>query len=387
VGVASFGEGICKFDEVCAFNRRGLFLGGAAKSGTTLLLSLLDGHPKLAVLPEETHFFGRRKNFSALTNYPDKARWFLQSSDSDLHILAQGRIERARKTNGSLDTRDYTHFDYTGFVQLTEEFAKQSWLNDSLIFSEVVRAYAIANGCDWRNCVRWVEKTPGNESYSEDLFTLFPDAKFIQVVRDPRAVFSSRKKHLVRRYGHYAKAHRHVREWNESARQISKLQKRGGSYLLVRYEDLIQNTARTLEKVCQFIGIEFLPVNLEPTRAGKQWEGNSAYEKSFGGISAESVSQWKNELTKEEVWWIEMHCRTGMEIAGYQLETDCRFSLPRWFKRMPGESIGGYVRARRGSVCQWAGWLEECRYDAANQIPIGEHDSAHPDLAPDLQVK
>ena len=351
----------CKFDDVCAFNRRGFFLGGAAKSGTTLLLSLLDGHPKLAVLPEETQFLGKHRELSALNSYPAKARWLLEKSN--LRLLALGRIESQREASASV--RDYTSFDYSGFVRLTEHFANQSWLNDSLIFSEVVRAYAIAKGCDWRNCVRWVEKTPGNEVYSDELFKLFPEAKLLQVVRDPRAVFASRKTRLVSRYGSHAKSHRLVREWNESSRQIRKLQKNSGNYLLVRYEDLVQDTARTLEKISQFIGIELLPVMLEPTRAGNRWGGNSSFHEAFAGISADSVSQWKSALTKDEIWWIEMHCLEGMQIAGYQPETDCRFSFSRWSRRMSGESWGGYLRARRGSLCQLAGFLEDCRYDAA----------------------
>jgi hypothetical protein len=354
-------DDICSFDEICAFNRRGLFLGGAAKSGTTLLLSLLDGHPKLAVLPEETHFFGEHNDFSTLNSRPDKARWLLEKSN--LRFLAPDRVDSAVET-GEGDPRDYTGFDYSCFVRLAEQFAKQPWLNDSLIFSEIVRAYAIAKGCDWRDCVCWVEKTPCNEVYSDILFKLFPEAKLLQVVRDPRAVFASRKKLLVSRYGSHAKAHRLVREWNESARQIRKLQKRPDSYLLVRYEDLVQNTAGILERVCQFIGIELLPVMLEPTRAGKLWGGNSAYDKRFGGVSAESVNQWKKELTENEIWWIEMHCREGMQIAGYRPDTDCRFSFARWSTRMSGESWGGYLRARRGSLCQLAGLLEGCRYDA-----------------------
>src|SRR5207302_382214 len=146
------------------------------------------------------------------------------------------------------------------------------------------------------------------------------------------------KKGLIGRYGRYGRAHRLVREWNQSARQISKLQKRPDGYLLVRYEDLVQNTARTLQKVSRFIGIELLPVMLEPTRAGKQWGGNSAYDKTFGGISADSVNQWANELTLDEIWWVEMHCSKGMQIAGYQPETNCAFSFARWFKRLSGES-------------------------------------------------
>ena len=357
-------EDLCRFDEVCAFNRRGLFLGGAAKSGTTLLLSLLDGHPKLAVLPEETHFFEKRRNFSILKNYPAKARWLRESSDSDLRFLARGQFQPSQGRS-SANTRDYTNIDYPAFVRLSEHFAKQPGLNDSLLFSEIVRAYAVVNGCDWRNCVRWVEKTPGNEVYSDDLFKLFPEAKLLQLARDPRAVFASRKKGLIGRYGCYGRAHRLVLEWNQSARHINKLQKQSYRYLMVRYEDLVTDVAKTLERVSRFVGIELLPAMLEPTRAGKRWGGNSAYDKTFDGISAEPVNQWKNQLTNDEIWWVEMHCHEGMGIAGYQPETDCRFSFARWFKRMSGESWRGYLRARRGSLCQWAGLLKDCRYDVA----------------------
>jgi hypothetical protein len=344
-----------------------LFLGGAAKSGTTLLLSLLDGHPKLAVLPEETHFFEKRRNFSVLENCPVKARWLRESGDSDLRYLARGKFEPSRQAVGSPNIRDYTNFDYAAFVRLSEQFARRPGLNDSLLFSEVVRAYAIVNGCDWRNCIRWVEKTPGNELYSDDLFELFPGAKLLQLVRDPRAVFACRKKGLIGRYGCYGRAHRLVREWNQSARQIRKLENLTDSYLLVRYEDLVQDTARTLERVSQFIGIELLPVMLEPTRAGKRWGGNSAYDKTFDGISVETVSEWKKELTEDEIWWIEMHCRKGMQMLGYQPETDGKFSFARWFKRMSGESWRGYQRARTASLCQLTGLLQDCRYDVTPQ--------------------
>ncbi len=39
------------------FDQRACFIAGQAKSGTTLLASLLDGHPELLVLPQETAYF------------------------------------------------------------------------------------------------------------------------------------------------------------------------------------------------------------------------------------------------------------------------------------------------------------------------------------------
>src|SRR5437899_12511806 len=59
------------------FGQRACFIAGQAKSGTTLLVALLDNHPQLLVLPEETAYFptiltkyasrGSRAQFDYLT--------------------------------------------------------------------------------------------------------------------------------------------------------------------------------------------------------------------------------------------------------------------------------------------------------------------------------
>jgi hypothetical protein len=358
-------DNLCKPDEVRAFNRRGLFLGGCPKSGTTLLLSLLDGHPKLVVLPEETHFVEERGSYMALDSYQAKLCRLLEKSD--LPVLGGLRRSQLREAP-STDARDYSGFDHHRFASLAAQFVAQPGMNDSLLFSETIRAYAVTVGSDWRHCVRWVEKSTGNEFCAEALFGLFPEAKLIQVLRDPRAVFASRKRRFLNRSRCYTKAHRLVREWNRSSRQIPKLMDRRDQYLVVRYEDLVLAPRESLEKICRFVGIEFLPELFAPTRAGRKWQGNSSFHEAFSGISAQSVDHWRNELTEDEIWWVEMHCRQGMRIAGYPFQTDGRFSFTRWLKRIPGESWGGYLRARRASLCQLAGLLEHCRYDV---IPAG----------------
>ena len=55
-------------DPSC-FAERACFAAGQAKSGTTLLIALLDGHPQLLVLPEETAYFP-----TALNKYGSRGR-------------------------------------------------------------------------------------------------------------------------------------------------------------------------------------------------------------------------------------------------------------------------------------------------------------------------
>ena len=236
-------------------------------------------------------------------------------------------------------------------------------MNDSLLFSETIRAYAIVLGTDWRNCVRWVEKSTSNEVRAGALDELFPEAKLVQIIRDPRAVFASRKRRLMNRYGCHAKAHRLVREWNRSSQEIPRLRRDPSRFLVIRYEDLVRNPQEVMEAICRLGGFNFTGRMLEPTRAGRGWQGNSAFQKMFNGINVTPVDQWKNYLTEHEIWWIELHCRKGMALANYPLQANGRFSLLRWLKRLPGESWNGYVRARRASLCQMLGLLKECRYD------------------------
>jgi hypothetical protein len=226
----------------------------------------------------------------------------------------------------------------------------------------VIRAYGIVLGADVQHCVRWIEKSTSNEVCVEALGKLYPEAKVIQVLRDPRAVFASRKNRHTKGCGHYTKAHRLVREWNRNAQEIPRLRNDPSRFLIIRYEDLVNDPRGQMETLCRFAGLDFDEKMLEPTFAGNKWGGNSTFNKAFKGISTSAIDQWKKYLTEDEIWWIELHCRKGMELAGYPLQTNARFSLKRWLARLPGESGSGYVRARRASICQGLGLLKECRY-------------------------
>lgn len=347
--------------EAFAFNKRGLFIGGPAKSGTTLLLSLLDGHPQLVVLPEESSYLEQRRDYSRLKSNDAKLALLLKN----LGLLASPSGSFETSPGCGPDARNYTQFDFGRFATVATSLVGKSWINDSLLFSETIRAYGIALGADLTNCVRWVEKTPRTETYGEIFDELFPEAKLIQMIRDPRAIFASFKNRIMNRYGSHTKAHRLPRSWNRSAREIPRLQKDPSRFLLIRYEDLVANPRETLDTICRFGGFDFSECLFEPTRAGNGWQGNSAFRRTFNGISAAPADHWKDTLTQDEIWWIELHCRQGMELAGYPLQTDARFSLRRWLKRLPGESWFGYFRARRGSLCQGLGLLKECRYQAS----------------------
>jgi hypothetical protein len=199
-----------------------------------------------------------------------------------------------------------------------------------------------------------VEKTPANDYFADDLFRYFPEGRLVQIVRDPRAVYASRQRALRQSVGKHAKAFRLVNEWNRSVRQRWLRRDLPEQFLSVRYEDLVMKPQETLAQVCRFIGIEARSLSLAPTKGGQPWQGNSSYGDAFSNISEVPLDRWKDELSADEVAWVEYHCQEGMRECGYPMLTDVSSparNFRQWLRPLIAESWLGYLKARRASLC------------------------------------
>ena len=118
--------------ETLPFDQRACFIAGQAKSGTTLLVALLDNHPELLVLPEETAYFP-----TVLTKYAKRSRReqvdYL-TKESLSNVVFGGPCKWGK--------RDYSYFPTGKFLHLFEEraFAPANAQKDLLIL--MLEAYA-----------------------------------------------------------------------------------------------------------------------------------------------------------------------------------------------------------------------------------------------------
>ena len=130
----------------------------------------------------------------------------------------------------------------------------------------------------------WVEKTPLNERHVRR-FSDLPEARFIHVVREPQATLAS----LLARYRAADARQIHLSEQAQSIRQSLQLAhanaRRLGAphYLVVRYEDLVDDPAHEIERVRAFLGITAHASLRTPTVAGQPVRSNSAFEPSAAG--------------------------------------------------------------------------------------------------------
>lgn len=175
------------------FTQPPIFIGGCARSGTTLLLSILSSHPEVFAIPVET---------DAFTDWEG------------------GRPVR----------------------------------HDRFYRQLILRRIPIG-------ATRWCEKRPANIHYISDIIGFFgKQARFIHMIRDPRAVCTSVHPRSPNTY------------WVSPGRYLSDvsagLSYKGHPQLMeIRYESLLLETTQTLRRVAQFLSIQESPLSQWPQGA------------------------------------------------------------------------------------------------------------------------
>jgi Sulfotransferase family len=322
------------------FEQRACFIAGQAKSGTTLLVALLDSHPELLVLPEETAYFP-----TVLTKYAPRGRraqFEYLTKQSLSNVLFGGPCKWGK--------RSYATFPREKFLQTFERaaFDPANAREDLLVL--MVKAYAATLGRSLDTITRWVEKTPANRNHVNAVLSLFPHAKILVTLRDPRAILAAQialeKTRQTGRFStYYVIAH-----WRVAAKLARRVRDAEVPGLVVQYERLVSEPARTMEEVCGYLGIEFDPDTvLTPTKVGRFWSGNSAARINFSHISTEPVTRWERELSQDEIGWVEWHCRDLMPEFGYEPRLSRR-ELRCFVRPIRGERPREYLKSRAYSL-------------------------------------
>ena len=326
--------------ENLRFDERACFIAGAAKSGTTLLVSLLDNHPELLVMPQDTAYFA-----TVLTKYRDRGRraqFDYLTKESWTNVLFGFQVMRGRK--------DYAEFPKKKFLEAFERVAFDPANADRDLLVLMMEAYAEVVRAPLDRVKRWVEKTPANRNYVPDIFNRFPKAKLLLTMRDPRALLAAQialeHTRKTRRFSvYYVVAH-----WRAAANLAKKIRNKETAGLVVGYEKLTLDPKTSMQKVCDYLEINFDPeIVLNPTKVGRSWAGNSAAGTRFAEISTTPVERWKNELHEDEIGWVEWHCRDLMPEFGYEPRLTKR-SLRYFMKPIRGERPKEFFKSRAYSL-------------------------------------
>jgi hypothetical protein len=287
-----------------------VFICGHPKAGTSLVRAILDSHPQLIVYPEETVFFRR---FLPQSVGLDLEAQLELAEKTLIHIFEWNQDDPPPSQEGFPD-RDYSSMTFVDVRRAMRERAFDDYRHPGDILSAAVLAYGRVRGQVGAETLHWVEKSPYNEYFAEQIFTWWPEARCIHVVRDPRDNYSSyRRKHPSWNPEFFAA------NWRRSTQAGLQNARRFGPeyYYFLRYEDLTGSPEATLHRLVDFLHIDWHPSLASPTRAGEDWAGNSMFADQFQGISAAPVERWKQELGAQDARVIELMNKTILNDCDY----------------------------------------------------------------------
>jgi len=258
---------------------RPVFICGHHRSGTTMLQSLLDGHPQLLMLPNEATYFTSfayvaraAPTSAALDRFA--AEWIARFVDPNFEPhFRLGRVGAERSP-----CVDFARALFGWNAAL------RGRARPNLIALLALAAAFKATTAKESIPLLWVEKTPQNEQCVGGLAGL-ERARFVQLVRDPRSTLASLKETYRTNGRARFDAAEHARAIGRSLRLAvenqSLLRHR---YLVVRYEDLVERTDREVERVRRFLEIAPDASLLRPTAGGIAVRANSSFGAPVPGV-------------------------------------------------------------------------------------------------------
>ena len=304
---------------------RPIFIIGSQRSGTSFLYRLIQKHLKIGFGRDNGNFV----RFLKLLPYYEPLE-----NEANLRKLIKDIIaipEFKKRFKGF-------QIDIDDFIQNLEERS----------YREVVREFYAEWACH-NAMIRWGGKTPDYSLHAKTLYELFPDAKFIHIIRDGRDVALSlfnldwgAKDSLI--------AAKHWEERVASALAFGK-QLDAGTYMEMRYEQLVQYPEKEFERLIHFIEYEE-----DRTKIIEDFKRETSPI-----VKRDNFDKWRTKLSKRQIKTFEHVGGKLLQELSYEVVfpevIDRKVILPKllWHhfnniikKLAKGEGFKGvYVKGRR----------------------------------------
>lgn len=163
---------------------------------------------------------------------------------------------------------------------------------------------------------RWGDKTPLNTFHLGHIASVFPDAKFVNMIRDGADVI-----HSYVTTGLQPNLEAAASRWISSITAASEFARsNSGKVIEVRYEDLVSNPKAVTRRVCQHINIDYSD-ELIHTLGHLPSMGDVVvhrhHDQVANAITSENIGKGRRNLTREEKVHLQSKIGNTLADLGY----------------------------------------------------------------------
>jgi hypothetical protein len=277
-----------------------LFIVGCARSGTTLVRRIVDAHPEIAITTE-MHWISHYVNYFKNQN----------------RLVAPGLVYELSE-----------HKRFAQFEIPREEFEALLGSGEALPYPTFLnRVFGLYGKINNKPLVG--NKTSGYVRRIPTLHALWPDAKFVHIIRDGRDVCLSvlNWNKAERTAGRYA-------SWEEDPisttalwweRKVRKAREDGaalgpGLYQEMHYEDLVEDPERECKRLCEFLGVAYDDAMIRFAEGKTKTDLPNARrtpKKAWLPITS-GMRNWRTEMSVKDVERFEAAAGNLLEELGYE---------------------------------------------------------------------
>ena len=287
------------------------FIVGIGRSGTTILSKLLNKYVDVHCLPEANFlvFF--------LNKFKNKKTFF----SNDINQLFE-----------EIDLYSHSH-PWVGW-EFNVEQTKKYILDivsktNSITYEELCKLIYekfIVTDFDKSNAKILLDKNPSYTIFANEISQVFPESKFIWIVRDYRANILSRKQSVFLKSPNIAYNASRWLLYNKRANLF--YQKNKGRTILIKYEDLVLNNAQVIERLIRFLNISPIletitekkqSINLDHFKITDKFKDRflKKYSDLNKTLNTDRLNVWQEQLSENEIRQCDAICSPFAVKLGY----------------------------------------------------------------------
>lgn len=282
-----------------------IFVVGNSRSGTTMMGRILGKHPSVYTFGE-LHFFGQLCAPPFSSELPKKE---VEELAAQLYCIQREGYR--------------THRNPQCFIGEAQKFLKCLTVppkTSAALFEAFLCHETAKNGgvipCD---------QTPRNVFYIAEILELYPEAKIINMIRDPRDVLLSQKRKWKRRFlgGSDLPIKEMLRDWiNYHPITISHIWctaiNAAEKFLhhdrvtSIYFEELLRHPDTTVKHLCDFVGITYTDEMLQVPQVGSSVAEDRPQQL---GINPQRAHSWHSNITGGELSSAEIYLNQMITAA------------------------------------------------------------------------
>ena len=272
----------------------------SGRSGLTLLSMMFDSHPEVAVAHEPRFLATMAPNH---TRYEQTGALDIDRFLTDLYAVSNFRRLGLPEDQ----------------VRMALESAAPSSFPDAVRI--VFTLYASSRGKRL-----YGDKTPLYVTFIEPIAELFPEARFVHLVRDGRDVVLA---YLERDKGPASVAEGAFHWRLRVSRGHRDGQRLGDRYQEFHYEDLIEDPEDTVRAICQFLDIDFHPQMLDYQANAEVFLADAKNPSDHQHLTmapTKGLIDWRTSMSAHDVALFEAIAGDTLEEVGYSRSSGRRLS-------------------------------------------------------------